>query len=141
MRTPDRLYTWFRQPVMPDFAFSNQVAQRADNILDRHGRIDTVLIDEIKVVGSQALEHAFDRNPNMLRAAVEAGQLLSGLWINIETELGLKDDLVPDTLQCLADHPFGEEGTVASAVSISVTPRSTARRMRAIPVARSIKLP
>ena len=41
---------------MLDLAFGDQVLDRAGDILDRHVRIDAVLIEEIDAVGPQALE-------------------------------------------------------------------------------------
>jgi hypothetical protein len=44
---------------MADLAFLNQVLQRARNVFDRHVRVDTVLVEQVDIVGLAADERRF----------------------------------------------------------------------------------
>ena len=55
-----------------NLALLDEVFHRAGDVLDRHGRIDAVLVVEIDAVGPQALERFLDDLPDVLRSAVQA---------------------------------------------------------------------
>ena len=61
MGTAKGLRARFRETPVKELALGHQILDRAGDILDRHLRIDTVLIDEVDTIGSQAPQHALDR--------------------------------------------------------------------------------
>ncbi len=60
------------QPEVADLAFGDQVAHGASHILDRHVRVDAVLVEQVDMVGAQALEAGFGDGTDILGAAVQA---------------------------------------------------------------------
>ena len=48
------------QAPVQNLALRHQVLDRAGDVLDRHLRVDPVLVEEVDAVGPKALEHAFD---------------------------------------------------------------------------------
>ena len=52
----DGLDARFRQPEVLDLALGDQVLDRAGDVLDRHVRVDAMLIEQVDAVGSQPLE-------------------------------------------------------------------------------------
>ena len=46
---------------MFDFAFGDEVGHRTDSFLDRHGRVDAMLVIEIKAIDAEALQGSFNR--------------------------------------------------------------------------------
>jgi hypothetical protein len=71
------------------------------NLLDRHFRIDTVLIEQIDHVDLQALQRSVRDLPDVLRATVQPG--LSTLRIDPESELRRDRHAPTKRSQCLAD--------------------------------------
>jgi hypothetical protein len=65
MRTPDGLHAGFRKPEMPDLAFPDQVLYRSRDILDRHIRVDAVLIEQIDGLGPEPLERSLSPSGTM----------------------------------------------------------------------------
>ena len=53
-------------------ALANEVGHRAHDVLDRHGGIDAVLVEQVDVVGAEAAQRALDRLADVLRPAVDA---------------------------------------------------------------------
>ena len=80
----------------------NQVFHRTGNVFDRHVGIDSVLVEQIDDVRSQALQRRVRNLPDALRAAV---QTLLGIAV-FETEFGRDDDVFPERLNRLADEFF-----------------------------------
>lgn len=76
---------------MPDLAFRDQLLHRARDILDRHLRIDSVLIEQIDELRPQSLERSLGDALDVLGPAVEA---VPRAAIGIETELGGDHDPV-----------------------------------------------
>ncbi len=62
----------FREAEEADLAFPHQLTDRAGDILDRHVRIDAVLVEEVDTVGLQALERGLGDLPNVFRATIDA---------------------------------------------------------------------
>jgi hypothetical protein len=56
---------------MQDLALGHQLGQRANRVLDRRVRVDPVLVVEVDAVGTQPLQGALDRGPDVRRARVE----------------------------------------------------------------------
>ena len=103
MRPAHRVRARLRQAEMADLALGDQRLHRARHLLDRRLRIDAVLVEEIDRLDLQALQRTFHRRPNAGRAEVQA-DLLAGLRIDAETELGRDHDFVAKRRQRLADH-------------------------------------
>ena len=59
VRAADRLHAGFGQAEVLDLAFLDQVLHRAGHVLDRHVRIDAVLVEQVDAVGPEPLERAF----------------------------------------------------------------------------------
>ena len=76
----------------------DEVLQGAGNILDRHVRIDTVLVEEIDHVGPQSLEGCLRNFLDVLRAAVQAGVV-----VQVEAELGSDRDSVAERRERLTN--------------------------------------
>ena len=92
---------------MQDFAFLDQILDRAGHILDRHVRIDTVLVEEVKAVGLETLEGRLRDALDTLGAAVEANGP-----VDSKTELAGNLHLVTDGRKRLADQLFAGVGAV-----------------------------
>ncbi|KAG0770713.1 hypothetical protein G6F57_014703 [Rhizopus arrhizus] len=73
MRAAHGRGTGLGQAEVADLAFGDQVTHGARHILDRHVRIDAVLVEQIDMVGAQALEAGLGHRTDVLRAAVQAG--------------------------------------------------------------------
>ena len=89
----DRLHACFGQPEVLDLAFANQVLHRTRDILDRHIRVDAMLIEEIDSVGFETRERCVSHFADMRRAAVEA-RLFAVL--ELEPELGRNHHVIAD---------------------------------------------
>ena len=63
------------QTQVADLAGLHQVGHGADGVLDRHVRIDAVLIQQVDVVGAEALQGRLDDFLDVLGPAVGAGGL------------------------------------------------------------------
>ena len=87
------------------------VLHRAGDILNRHIRIDPMLIEKVNGLDSKALKRPFDCLPDALRLAGHAA-VLPGLRIDVEAEFGRDDHLVPDWTQSFADDLFVGERPV-----------------------------
>ncbi len=72
MRATDRLHAGFRKPEVLDLAFPNQILHRARDVLDRHVRVDAVLIEEIDPIGLESLERRVGDFPDVRRPAIQA---------------------------------------------------------------------
>ena len=105
--------TGLGQAEMADLALGDQVADGAGNVLDRHGRIDAVLIEQVDPVGAQALQRGFGHGLDM------GGRLLvpprrppvSGSMS--KPELGRDHHPVADGMKGLAQQFLVEEGAVS----------------------------
>jgi hypothetical protein len=111
MSAPDRLPPGFRQPEVPDLAIPDQVLDRARDVLDRHVRVDAVLVEQIDAVGLQPLERGLGDLLDVLRPAVQAA-LLARIRIDIEAELGRDHDLLAHRRERLAHQLLVRERTV-----------------------------
>ena len=97
---------------MQNLALRHQVLDGAGDVLDRHLRIDPVLVEQINPVRPQALERAFDGLLDMVRTADETGTTLSRLGVDVPAELAGDDDFVPERCNGVAKNPFAFKGTV-----------------------------
>ena len=67
---PDRRDARFGEPEVPDLARGDQVLHRPGHILDGNVRVDSMLVEEVDVIGSKASERAFHALADHLRPAV-----------------------------------------------------------------------
>ncbi len=74
-------------------AGADEIGHGPDDLLDRHRRVHPVLVEQVDPIGPEPLQRGFDDLPDMLRAAVEAGD--PALGIDPEAELGRQHDPVP----------------------------------------------
>ena len=63
MRAADRPGGGLGQAEVLDFALGDQLPDRPSHVLDRHVRVDAVLIEDIDAIGSQALQGEPQRPP------------------------------------------------------------------------------
>ena len=80
----------FRQAEMADLAGADEVGDRAGHVLDRHGGVDAVLVEQVDAVGAEARQRGFHHLADVVRVAVELGRA------DAEAELGGDHDLVAD---------------------------------------------
>lgn len=60
MGAPNDFHAGFRQAEMLDLALLDQIPDSASDFFNRHIRVDTVLVEQIDIVGTQTLERLFD---------------------------------------------------------------------------------
>lgn len=72
---------------MQHLSLIHQLFHRTGNILDRHLRIDAMLIEKVNVVGAEALQGRFDGSLYVIRLAVQATFHLTSLGVDVEAEL------------------------------------------------------
>ena len=112
MGAAQRVQPHLGQAPVQDLAFGHQVLHRTGDILDRHLRVDAVLVEEIDAVGAQALQHALDGQLDTVRAADEPRAPLAGLEIDVPAELRGDHHLVAERLHAFAEDPFHLVGAV-----------------------------
>jgi len=83
---------------MQYLALCDQVLERACKLLDRHSRVDAVLVIQVDAVSPQALERFLDHFTDMLRPAVQRDRA-----VDRETELRSNPYLVTKWGECFAD--------------------------------------
>ena len=111
MGAAERLDAGLRHAEVLHLALRDEVLDGPGDVLDRHVRIDAMLVEEVDGFDAQSLERSLDGLPDMLGPAADA-PILAGLEINVEAELGGDDDLVPERPQRFADDFFVGEGAV-----------------------------
>jgi hypothetical protein len=99
-----------RQPEMLDLSRSDQILDRAGDVLDRHVRIDAVLVEQVDAIGPQALQRGVGHFSDVLRSTVQ--DLLLAVVAEGEAEFRGDDDLLPERLQGFADQLFVGERTI-----------------------------
>ena len=103
VRAAQRVQPHLRQAPVQNLALLHQVLDRAGDVLDRDLGIDAVLVEEIDAVGAKALEHPFDGELDVIRAAVEPRAPLAGLEVDVPAELGRDHDLVAERRDAFAE--------------------------------------
>ena len=111
MGAADGLRAGFGQAEMLDLALPDQVADGACHVLNRHGRVNAVLVEQVNHLDTKPLQGRLGHGADTLGAAVHAG-LLAGRGINPEAELGGDHHPVPHRRQRLADHLLVGKGAV-----------------------------
>jgi len=105
---PDRLRASFGEAEVLDLAFPDQFLHRPRDLLDRHVRVDAVLVEEVDAVGLEASQRLLGDPTDPLGPAVEARPRISVL----EAELRRDHDLVAERGERLADDLLVRVGTV-----------------------------
>nr|GEU28411.1 hypothetical protein [Tanacetum cinerariifolium] len=95
--------TCFRKAEMSDFALLDQILERTGDVLNRHARIDAMLIVQVDVIGAEALEGFFNHFADVLGAAIQAP-----FPFNLKTEFRGDFHFVPKWRKRLADEFFAE---------------------------------
>ena len=95
---------------MADLAGLDQLGHRADGVLDRHCRVDTMLVVQVDVVGLQARQRSVTGGPDVLGPAVDADP--GSVEAPLVPELGGDHYLVPPPGDRLADKDFIRERAV-----------------------------
>ena len=75
VRAADRLHAGLREAEVLDLALADQVLHGAGDVLDRHVRVDAVLIEEVDAVDLEPLERAVGDLLDVLGPAVQADRL------------------------------------------------------------------
>src|SRR5260221_13943184 len=106
MGSTDRSGARFGQAEVPDLALANQILDRSGYILDRHVRVDTVLVEQIDAFDVEPLQGAFRDFADVLRATVH--RTPSGLSgeCGHEAEFGGDHDLSAKGRERLAQKLF-----------------------------------
>ena len=112
MRATDGFHACFRKAEVLHLALLNQVLHRSCYILDRHIRVNAVLIEQIDDVGLEPLERALDCFLDVLWPAIEGIPLASVLRIRRPAELGCDHHLIAEWSEGFAHEFFVGEWTV-----------------------------
>ena len=83
---PNRLCSSFRKAEVLHLTFPNQVPHRSRHILDRHVRVNTVLIEKIDNVGLESPERGFGDFLDVLRPTIQDRPPLPTVGIRREAE-------------------------------------------------------
>ena len=84
MRSADRFRTCFRETEVQNFSRFDQILNCAGYIFDWHFRINPVLVIEIDVVGSEALQRFLNHFPDVLWLAIKCrrhSRCRSQIWL------------------------------------------------------------
>jgi len=111
MGATDRTRARLGKPEVLHLALPDEVPDRPGDVLDRHIRIDAMLIQQVDDVGLEPLERGFHDLLDVLGPAVETA-LLARLRIDAEAELGRDHDLPPERRQGFAYELFIGERSV-----------------------------
>ena len=93
---------------MQNLALSDQLFDRARNVLDRDVRVDAMLVQQIDTVGAEALERAFDDCLDVLGAAVQT----ASASLDVEAKLRRDPDIVANWRQRFTDKLLAGVGPV-----------------------------
>lgn len=102
----------FGEAKEADFASINQLADRAGHVFDRDLAVDTMLVEQIDIIGLQSAQGALDRLADRGRAAVGLGAELAAI-VEPEAELGGELHLIPPVAEGAAEKLLIGEGTIA----------------------------
>src|SRR5689334_5880108 len=72
MRAANVFLAGLREPEEADLPFVDERTHRTDNVLDRHRRVHTVLVEEIDAIGVETTQRAVDHVADVVRVAVHA---------------------------------------------------------------------
>jgi hypothetical protein len=127
MRSADGSCTRLRETKVQNFAFSDQIFDRSSYVFDWYPRIDPVLVVEVNVVGSKALQRVLYHFPDVLWLTIKNAAIL-----DVEAKFGCDSDLITNGLECFPDEVFVGIGTV-NLGGIEKRDLSWAARMTSMP--------
>src|SRR5262249_35274066 len=109
MRPPEGAYAGLGQPGKADLPLLDQLPDCASHVLDRHGPIDSMLIEQVDPVGAQPAQATLDRFPDMLGPAVHADDPVAR-----EPRAELRGDhhSVASALQCPTEQLLVDKGAI-----------------------------
>src|SRR6266567_8343888 len=110
MCATNRPHACLRQAEVLHLALLNQVFHRSSYVLNRHVRINAMLIEKVDHVGSEALQRSIGYLLDVFGPAVQAGTF--SVFIDFEAKLGRYDDLVAERLESFADKFFIRVGAI-----------------------------
>jgi hypothetical protein len=90
-------------------AFSDQIVDGSRNFLDRHVRVDAVLVQEIDPIRLESLQASLGDLPDMRGLAIQTRLLAA---FELEPELRRDDHLIANGGECFTDEFFVRERTV-----------------------------
>ena len=93
-------------------ACADEFFHRARNILNRHGRVNTVLIEEVDAFYLQSLRHRVNDFSDVFSTTVQPAATLSGLRVDVKAELRRDDHLVAKRRQRVTNEFFVREWTI-----------------------------
>src|SRR5258706_3696446 len=111
MGAPDVGYTGLGKAEKAYLSLLDQITYRTGHILHRHLWIDTVLIQQVNVIGLESLERAFDGLTDILRPARCFGAHLLAV-LEMKAKFGGDDYLVAPALERPAEQLLVGEGTI-----------------------------
>ena len=94
MRLADRVGRRLGEPEVADLALRDELAHRADRLLDRDIGVDAVQVVEVDVVEAQALERALDRALTFSGVPSLLDRRRVGVHVALDAELGGEDERV-----------------------------------------------
>jgi hypothetical protein len=71
VRSSHRFRARLGQPEVPDLPILDESLHRAGDVLDRYVGVDTVLVEQVDVVGLEARVGGLGNLPDVLRAVVQ----------------------------------------------------------------------
>ena len=71
VRAADRVRRRLAQADVAHLALFDELGHRSDRFLDLHVRVDAVLVEEVDVIGAEALQRALDRAAHVVGRAVD----------------------------------------------------------------------
>src|SRR6266567_6212359 len=110
MCATNRPHACLRQAEVLHLALLNQVFHSTSHVLNRHVRINAMLIEKVDHVGSEALQRSIGYLLDVFRPAVQAGT--PSVLIDFEAKLCSDDDLVAKRLESFADKFFIRVGAI-----------------------------
>jgi len=118
----DSLWRRLRQAEVLHFPRRDQVLDRPRDILDRHVRVDAVLVEQVDGLDLQPRQHRVHDVTDVIRTAVEATATRPGLLIDVPAELRSNRHLVAHGCEGVADeHLVGERAVDLRGVEVSDT--------------------
>src|SRR5207249_5017647 len=103
VRATDRLHSRFRKSEVPDLTFLNQIFHGSRHVFDRHGGINSMLIEQIDVIGLESFERGFGDLLDVLWPAIGPALLVT---LELEPELGRDHHLITHGCERFANKFF-----------------------------------
>ena len=115
MRAAERAEPHLGEAPVQNLPLLDQLLHRGGDVLDGNLGIDTVLVQQVDTVCTQAPEHPLDDLLDVRRLAVRgrlARSELSGLRVDVPAELGRDHYVVPERLDRFTEDAFHSCGSV-----------------------------